>query len=392
MQSKTFREQQWIILRAIRKTSNGIVSRFLALALCVLMVMPAAVARERGCEGTIYALPAEIENANGDIGFGRGAYDSNAYNLKDHEKIVLIDGKGSCRAGQENKKCRKVAADAALKCARAIWDERWDRSVPADKCGADSNAKIREWAPALSGDSQLSVRGDIKKTIEHQTCCITARNARRVSVVVNYRSTSFHPLTLGGEARRNKRAKEACTRKDIFSSNYEVNCTQLKEEGQLMCPEIPDAKPIPETSEARRNDGAGSSSTSNASKRANPFQIKSAKIDLVKFPKISDTQQCPRKVLIRTTFTTNKAGTVNFKLHRSHKPGEPLNHRAVSKKVGNKWKAVHERVITVKKSINRSFMAESTNKNVKARATGWKKLSIRCNQGHSGSGELDSAS
>ena len=124
--------------------------------------------------------------------------------------------------------------------------------------------------------------------------------------------------------------------------------------------------------------------------RTSPFQIKSAQIDLVKFPPASDTKQCPRKVMIRETFETNKAGEVRFKLHRSQKTGEPFTHHVMAQQVGDKWKAVHERVITVKKSIDRAFMAETINQGTKVRATGWEKLIIRCDQGHASSAELES--
>ncbi len=121
-----------------------------------------------------------------------------------------------------------------------------------------------------------------------------------------------------------------------------------------------------------------------------PFKIKSAEISFVKFPPPSENTKCPRKVLIQSTFITNQRGKVDFILHRSHKPGKPLALTANAKKVAGKWRATHERVITVRNSIDRSFMAETTNQGTKVRATNWKKLNVRCNGGHSTADELQS--
>ncbi len=115
--------------------------------------------------------------------------------------------------------------------------------------------------------------------------------------------------------------------------------------------------------------------------RTNPnFKITSANVDLIKFPKPSVSKMCPRKVMVRTTFQTNMKGPgkVNFKQHRSDKPGSPLLLTASIKKIAGKWQAVHERIITVSKSINRSFMVESSNQATNTKASSWKKLRVRC--------------
>lgn len=345
------------------------------LIVCLLHINQAMADRERGCSGWIFALPVEVEDNNGNISFGRGAYsptvdevpfayDGSSY--RDNETVALIDGTGRCKVGQENKKCRKVAADAALKCARAIWDTRWERTLPGSVCGSGSNAKIISWAPGESQSVYSRLYGDIKNTIEYKACCRSAQGAKSVSVRVGFRSHSTHDgmAWTRGQERRNDRANKACSRLESFTGSYRVDCARLKAEGKLQCPI--------QISEASKVDKP---------KRTSPFQIKSAKVDFIKFPLPSEGKKCPRKVLIRSTFVTNKAGEVSFKLHRSQKPNKPLTLRAEAVKVAGKWQAVHERVITLNKSINRSYMVETTNPKTKVRASSWGKLVIRCDGG-----------
>ncbi|GHA17954.1 hypothetical protein GCM10008090_29600 [Arenicella chitinivorans] len=351
-----------------------------------------ANARERSCDGVIYATPGEIIDADGNLTFGRGHHDPySGINHLTHERMVLLSGKGSCRLGQENKKCRKNAANAALKCARAVWDKRWDTRVPDEQCGAGSNVSIKVWAPDEPAYIQETLYGDLKKTIEHEACCSLFPTAKSVEMIVGYHgSKAFSPSWTKGQERREERAQKACARKELFTSSYQANCDQLKADGVIQCPTIPESKPINTPDKSRRAAGSEIKTAEPAAKRANPFQIESAKINFVKFPKISDTQQCPRKVLIKTTFVTNKAGRVEFEQHRSNKPGKPNRFSATAKKINGEWKAIHERVITVKKSINRSFMAQSTNQGVKVRATPWEKLVIRCDGGYSGAAKVKS--
>ena len=345
----------------------------LLIFMCLLLLPFANVdARERSCEGFIYSLAGEIRKSDGSISFGKGITNARArFFPQGHEVIARISGKGSCVIGQENNKCRKVAADAASKCANEIWKTRWDRKIPTNRCGTNTNAQVQSWGADSSNEISREFYGDIKSTIEYAACCHSTSNARSVSMVVGYQGgSSIVPV---GE----KRAVEACRRENLFTSNYEVNCERLKSEGVIQCLNMP---------------GEHSSNNQNSSKRVNPFKIESAKIELIKFPKVSEAQQCPRKVLIRTTFVTNKQGEVDFKLHRSNSPSQPFNHRAVAKKINGIWLAVHERTITVNRSIDRSFMAESTNSGVKVRATPWQKLNVRCDQGHSSSNDLGQGS
>lgn len=217
-----------------------------------LGLQPAIVqALERGCHGSIAYTITKIEDVNGDI-CGGSSYVPFPTQFG-YQTAVLMDGKGKCVGkGQANSVCRKKARDAAQKCAQAIWDTGGGSGpLVNQKCGPNSNAHIRQWAPGVNLQDQARIFedrfGDIKKIIQYQTCCVDRPEALNVWVSVHYNTDSYTTYTIIGSSRQRSNANDACYSHKTLDSELRLDCIQASAEGLCGEPYVRDASTVTQT-------------------------------------------------------------------------------------------------------------------------------------------------
>lgn len=212
-------------------TPHNFFSRALSIAVIVSMASSQASAEiHRGCSGGVYSSSVAWVNPKGEhIKWGgAGAPPS--------EMVVDLEGRGFCKRKSQADKCRQDASNAIVACGRWIWEHRWS-STMAERLGgcvtafsgSRAQAKINEWA--RSDEPDVNLYGDIKRTVEYNSCCVQHPHAREVWSIVRINVSSTNTASFTPAA--------SCAYATDYSTDYHADCTQLRAEGLCGAAHIP---------------------------------------------------------------------------------------------------------------------------------------------------------
>ncbi|WP_375202247.1 hypothetical protein [Hyphococcus sp.] len=212
-------------------TPHSKLSKALSVAIAVcLMTSQASADIHRGCSGAIYSASVAWVNKKGEHIKSGNASAAPA------EMVVDLEGRGFCKRKAQAHECRKDAKNAIVACGRWIWEHRWS-STMAERIGgcvtafsgSRAQAKVNDWA--RSDQPDVNLYGDIKRTIEYNSCCVQRPHAQDVWSIVRLRSTSTNPATWSPQA--------SCSHTMDFSTDYHSDCTKLRAEGLCGAAKIP---------------------------------------------------------------------------------------------------------------------------------------------------------
>ncbi|PQA87112.1 hypothetical protein [Hyphococcus luteus] len=205
---------------------------FLAAALAAAFFTTQARADiHRGCSGSVQSSAVAWINKAGEH-IKRGNQEA-----APSELIVDLEGRGFCKRRTQSEQCRHDARDAIKACANWIWDHRWNTTlgeriagcVTEFRGGPRRQGKIEDWARASEPD--VNLYGDIKRTIEYNSCCVQRAHARevwsRVFLSIGTTNTSSFATVLD------------CSHSEDFSGDYHSDCTKLRAEGLCGAGRIP---------------------------------------------------------------------------------------------------------------------------------------------------------
>jgi len=176
----------------------------------------------RGCSGGIYSASVAWVNKKGDhIKLGNAS-------TPPAEMVVQLEGRGFCEGRAQADECRKDAKNAIVACGRWIWEHRWS-STMAERIGgcvtafsgSRAQSKINEWA--RSDQPDVNLYGDIKRSVEYNSCCVQRPHAQDVWSSVRLNVTSTNSSSWNPQI--------SCAYSTEFSKDYHSDCTALRAEG-----------------------------------------------------------------------------------------------------------------------------------------------------------------
>ncbi|WP_428410499.1 hypothetical protein [Hyphococcus sp.] len=212
-------------------TSHSIFSKAFSIAVAVSLVTSQASAEiHRGCSGWIESYSVAWVNKKGDhVKWGNGSPPPG-------ELVAAIEGRGFCRGKSQADECRKDAKNAVVACGRWIWEHRWSATM-AERIGgcvtafsgSRAQGKIDDWA--RSDQPDVNLYGDIKRTVEYNSCCVQRPHAQDVWSTVSLRVSSTNSEVWNPQA--------SCAYSTDFSEDYHSDCTALRAEGLCGAANIP---------------------------------------------------------------------------------------------------------------------------------------------------------
>lgn len=211
-------------------TAHSIISKALCLAAFAgILSSQASADIHRGCSGGLYSSSVAWVNKKGEhIKWGNGAPPS--------EMIVRLEGRGFCERKSQAEQCRQRAKNAVVACGRWIWEHRWSTTL-AERIGGcvtafsgtRAQSKIEDWA--RSNEPDVNLYGDVKRTIEYNSCCVQRPHAQEVWSVVRLNVTSTNSASFNPQI--------SCAYATEYSTDYHSDCTQLRAEGLCGAANIP---------------------------------------------------------------------------------------------------------------------------------------------------------
>lgn len=212
-------------------TPRSIVSKTLLAALAAGMLTSQANADiHRGCSGGIYSSSVAWVNKSGaHVKWGNASPPPS-------EMVVRLEGRGFCERKSQAEECRAKAKNAVVACGRWIWEHRWSSTI-AERIGgcvtafsgSRAQAKIDDWA--RSSESDVNLYGDLKRTVEYNSCCVQRPHAQEVWSVVRLNVTSTNAASFNPQI--------SCGYTTEYSTDYHSDCTQLRAEGLCGAANIP---------------------------------------------------------------------------------------------------------------------------------------------------------
>lgn len=126
--------------------------------------------------------------------------------------IDQFEGRGSCRNRIRANDCRRRARDSIFRCARDLWNSRWDRDFPDSCYGRGSNGvhHLGPFPPNRDGNVE-----DLKFAMERMACCSLHPRYDHLDITLKVRSWG----------------QKRCAGEETLYVGYDADCKRLRSLG-----------------------------------------------------------------------------------------------------------------------------------------------------------------